>query len=145
MREANKLTKNSLSNNFRFFLQLRRNHYPPYYIIPGIHDEVASSEDEEREEHKGREVEVLVLGGYVRQSQTQSRETTASQADPEQMDIVPDPSSDEGHCDRDIDRYDGDNGGAYSNNGGPEHVSTAILKYDQLLMLSRSTSARQRS
>ncbi len=65
MREANKLTKNSLSNNFQFFLQLRQNHYPPYYVIPGIHDEVASLEDKERKERKGREVKVLVLGGYV--------------------------------------------------------------------------------
>ncbi|KAF8991913.1 hypothetical protein BDZ89DRAFT_1151299 [Hymenopellis radicata] len=54
VREANRLTKNAPCKNYRFFLGLRRNHYPPYYTIPGIHDITTNQEQDEEDQ---REVE----------------------------------------------------------------------------------------
>jgi len=38
VREANRITKNELKNDLRFFLDLRRSTKAPFYSIPGIHD-----------------------------------------------------------------------------------------------------------
>ncbi|KAJ7852598.1 hypothetical protein B0H13DRAFT_2359391 [Mycena leptocephala] len=57
IREANKLLNNRPLTDLRFFLDLRRNHFPPYYSIPGIHTEAESTSGEEFEPK-----EVLVLG-----------------------------------------------------------------------------------
>lgn len=37
VREINEKTNNAPLNNLPFFRNLRRNHYPPYYIIPEVH------------------------------------------------------------------------------------------------------------
>ena len=49
------LLKNRPLTDLRFFLDLRRNHYPPYYSIPGIHEQ--ESDDGEALDHR-----VVVLG-----------------------------------------------------------------------------------
>jgi hypothetical protein len=52
VREANRLTKNKLKDDLRFFLNLRHNTRPPFYSIPGVHDIDSnwqdSSDDEQR-------------------------------------------------------------------------------------------------
>jgi hypothetical protein len=45
VREANRLTKNKLKDDLRFFLDLRRNIRPPFYSIPGIHDVDSDRQD----------------------------------------------------------------------------------------------------
>ncbi|KAJ3979402.1 hypothetical protein F5890DRAFT_1421394 [Lentinula detonsa] len=37
VRQVNEKTGNAPLNNLPFFRALRRNHYPPFYIIPGVH------------------------------------------------------------------------------------------------------------
>ncbi|KAF7372301.1 SWIM-type domain-containing protein [Mycena venus] len=57
IREANKRLDNKPLTDLRFFLDLRRNHFPPYYTIPGIHDSAHPDSDEDPQPK-----EVLVLG-----------------------------------------------------------------------------------
>ncbi|KAF7370832.1 SWIM-type domain-containing protein [Mycena sanguinolenta] len=58
IREANKLLDNRPLTDLRFFLDLRRNHFPPYYTIPGIHTLAQPENDEESPQPS----EVIVLG-----------------------------------------------------------------------------------
>jgi hypothetical protein len=55
VREANKLLKNRPLTDLRFFLDLRRNHYQPYYSIPDVNAPLSDDEDDE-------ELSILVLG-----------------------------------------------------------------------------------
>ncbi len=85
VREANRLTHNAACKNYRFFLGLRRNHYPPYYNIPGIHD--TNEDNGQDDEQEQDEVEILVLGGRAPRArtgrQTQSQRSDTSQAHPD--------------------------------------------------------------
>ncbi|KIM86981.1 hypothetical protein PILCRDRAFT_4225 [Piloderma croceum F 1598] len=53
---ANKKLKNKPLTNLKFFLNLGQNHYPPFYLIPGIHTEDLVTTDNETE------VAIKVLG-----------------------------------------------------------------------------------
>lgn len=85
VREANRLTHNAACKNYRFFLGLRRNHYPPYYNIPGIHN--TNEDNGQDDEQEQDEVEILVLGGRAPRArtgrQTQSQRSDTSQAHPD--------------------------------------------------------------
>ncbi|KAF8197642.1 hypothetical protein K438DRAFT_1967191 [Mycena galopus ATCC 62051] len=65
VREANTILNNKPLTDLSFFANLRRNHFPPYYSIAGIHHTVGSSSDEEDEE----EVEIQILGKGISRSQ----------------------------------------------------------------------------
>ncbi|KAF7344983.1 SWIM-type domain-containing protein [Mycena venus] len=67
IREANKRLDNKPLADLRFFLDLRRNHFPPYYTIPGIHTSAHTDSDEDPQPK-----EVLVLG--IRGAVAPSRE-----------------------------------------------------------------------
>ncbi|KAJ7160655.1 hypothetical protein C8R43DRAFT_947865 [Mycena crocata] len=60
---------NTPINDLRFFLNLRRNHYPPYYSIPGIHD---TDENDPSSADESEPSEIVVLG--VRGAVLQTRE-----------------------------------------------------------------------
>jgi hypothetical protein len=57
IREANKCLDNKPLTDLRFFLELRRNHFPPHYSIPGIHTSAQPDGDEDPQPRQ-----VLVLG-----------------------------------------------------------------------------------
>ncbi|KAF7359857.1 SWIM-type domain-containing protein [Mycena venus] len=62
IREANTLLDNKPLTDLRFFLNLRRNHFPPYYSIPGIH---ALEQPEGEEDSQPKEVLVLGVRGAM--------------------------------------------------------------------------------
>ncbi|KAJ7466399.1 hypothetical protein FB451DRAFT_1561138 [Mycena latifolia] len=72
VRKANKTLESRPLTDLRFFLDMRRNHYPPYYSIPGVNK--ADSDDEE----EPVETTVLVLG--QRGSSPFQRTVTPSQS-----------------------------------------------------------------
>jgi len=66
VREANKILDNSPLDDLSFFFTLRRERYPPYYKIPGIHYEKDMEGSDE-------EVEIQVVGDNLRGARTASR------------------------------------------------------------------------
>ncbi|SJL10785.1 uncharacterized protein ARMOST_14179 [Armillaria ostoyae] len=75
VREPNKKTSNAPLHNLRFFLDLRRNHYPPYYSIPGIHRDTAG---EDVENVETTEVHMLLLGRSRRQAHSRQVSTSST-------------------------------------------------------------------
>ncbi|KAJ7678816.1 hypothetical protein B0H17DRAFT_1139210 [Mycena rosella] len=59
VREANKKLKDRPLTNLRFFLDMRRNHYPPYYSIPGVNAS-ESEEDDEPDTNREHQTEMDV-------------------------------------------------------------------------------------
>ncbi|CAK5263800.1 unnamed protein product [Mycena citricolor] len=87
VREVNQTLSNSPLRDLALFANLRRNHFPPYYVIPGIHD---IEENEPEPEH---DVEIMVLHrGHSRsQSTSSSRMQTPEPDDDEDNDRAPSP------------------------------------------------------
>ena len=86
VRKADKLLNNQPHHEPVFFANMKRQHYPPYYSIEGIHFEA------DQEETQVRESEIRVLGRELRQPQQESNtgrrhsevlESPASQANKE--------------------------------------------------------------
>lgn len=71
VREANTKLNNKPLSDLSFFANLRRNHFPPYYNIAGIHCELDADSDQEDAE----EIEILVLGRGISRSQPASSRT----------------------------------------------------------------------
>jgi hypothetical protein len=69
IREANKRLDNKPLTDLRFFLDLCRNHFPPYYTIPGIH--TSKDTDVEEDQSTGDVVVIGVRGGALEQIQPQ--------------------------------------------------------------------------
>ena len=54
VREANNKLSNKPLTDLKFFLNLRRHHYPPFYLIPGIHEPLDDNRKEtDKHEAKG--------------------------------------------------------------------------------------------
>ncbi|KAJ7576556.1 hypothetical protein C8J56DRAFT_1061832 [Mycena floridula] len=58
----------------RFFLNLRRNYFSPFYSLPGIHEAVEQESDKDECE----EVEILILGGSEENSPRETKSNSAS-------------------------------------------------------------------
>lgn len=65
IREANTLLDNRPLTDLRFFLDLRRNHFPPYYSIPGIH----TTTRDDGKNKSTKDVVVLGVRGAIEQIQ----------------------------------------------------------------------------
>ncbi|KAF8148319.1 hypothetical protein K438DRAFT_1989233 [Mycena galopus ATCC 62051] len=77
IREANTRLKNKPLTDLAFFLNLRQNHFPPYYTIPGIHTTSDDSDSGDVEMVK----DIVVLG--VRGAPVIQRPLEVTQSSPE--------------------------------------------------------------
>ncbi|KAJ7474946.1 hypothetical protein FB451DRAFT_1465249 [Mycena latifolia] len=71
IREANKLLDNRPLTKLRFFLDLRWNHFPPYYSIPGIH---AATEPDDADEAEPKVPIFLGIRGAGLETREQEEE-----------------------------------------------------------------------
>ncbi len=83
--EANKKTSNTPLHNLRFFLDLKCNHYPPYYSIPGIHRNMAG---EDIDNVETTEVHMLLLGRSRRQAYSCQVSTSSTFSSPITKDML---------------------------------------------------------
>ncbi|CAK5283818.1 unnamed protein product [Mycena citricolor] len=83
VREANELLDNSLLKDLALFAELRRNHFAPFYRIPGIH----SMENDDEEDMDDVEILVLHRDRSRTQSMASSRVPSPDLDDEDQTDL----------------------------------------------------------
>ncbi|KAJ7230419.1 hypothetical protein GGX14DRAFT_553899 [Mycena pura] len=83
--EVDKRLDNRPLTDLRFFLDLRRNHFPPYYSIPGIH---ATAESDTEEDAQPKQVVVLGIRGTTEPSREERPEITQITCEPSEELVV---------------------------------------------------------